>query len=127
MELLIEQGASIHARTGDRLKNTALHLAARGTTPAAVVYLCRLVEDDPEESDTFLNATNAEGETALHIAVRRENIGALTELLQAPKVDIHIKNKQGQKAVQCVPQSKFGFDRESAESTILTMFSEVEA
>lgn len=37
-----------------------------------------------------------------------------------------VKNKQGLKAVECVPQSKFGFDRESEENTILSLFAETE-
>jgi hypothetical protein len=125
MRLLIEQGAIVSARTADKKNNTALHLAAihKDSNAAAMRYLCRITSTDSE----FLNAKNVDGDTALHVAARRQNLGALQELLQIRCVDFKIRNCVGQTAADCAPSDKFGFDRDSSECAITEIFRRAEA
>ena len=65
-----------------------------------------------------MNSANVEGDTALHVAARRQNVAALRELLQNRSLDLKIKNKKGETAADCAPSEKFGFDRDSSECAI---------
>jgi len=123
MQLLIEQKANIHARAGDRKGHTALHLAVMNKDVSATHFLCQHVGSDAQ----FLNATNSDGDTALHVAATRQNMDALKELLSLILVDIKIRNKKGLTPADCVPSDKFGFDRDSSESAITEIFRDAEA
>jgi len=122
MRLLIEQRANIHARTGDRLRNTALHLSVTHKLPVAVRYLCQLRGTDSQ----LINAANSESDTALHIAARKQNVGALQELLRVPVINCKLKNNKGQLAAEVAPSEKFGFDRNSPECAISDLFRHAE-
>eukprot|EP00929_Paragymnodinium_shiwhaense_P007190 TRINITY_DN111128_c0_g1_i1.p1 TRINITY_DN111128_c0_g1~~TRINITY_DN111128_c0_g1_i1.p1 ORF type:complete len:1093 (+),score=252.92 TRINITY_DN111128_c0_g1_i1:76-3354(+) len=114
MQLLVEERANLLATTDNRLKNTPLHLAAGGSNVEAVKFLCWSAGGD----SLFLNAANAEGDTALHTAARKQNLAVLQELLKAPAIDVRRKNAKGQTAADCAPSDKFGFDRNSPECAI---------
>lgn len=126
IELLVEQNANVFSRTGDRFRNTALHLAVKSNTPVCVTVLYQLAQNIEADPLSFLNATNSDGDTALHLACKKTNIDAIGELLQIPGIDVNLRNKPGQRAMECVPQSKFGFDRDSDENKVLELFAEFE-
>jgi hypothetical protein len=122
MKLLIEQGADVKARTSDRKQQTVLHLAVMNTNCSATRYLCRLCMEA-----SFLNAQNSDGDTALHVAARRQNVTALKALLRISSLDLNIRNRSGQVAADCAPSDKFGFDRDSSECAIAEIFRLAEA
>jgi len=111
MRLLVEENAELQARTGNKQKNMALHLAAMNQDPAAVRFLCQACAGDRR----LLNATNGLGETALHIAARQQNVEVLRELLRYPGVDSRAVDKAGLVAAECAPEGRFEFDQESAQ------------
>jgi len=123
MKLLVEEKADLQARTGNKQQNMALHLAAMTKAPEATKFLCRAGNGDPR----ILNATNADGDTALHIAARCQNVNVLRELLSHPGIDVRILNKQGLSPAECAPSDKFSFQRESAECAIADMLRAAEA
>lgn len=123
MRLLIEERANVNALTGNKQRNTALHLAAMNKSPIPIRFLCHVSGGDA----AFLNLANADGDTALHIAARRQNVAALQELLREPGVNIRLANSRGQAAADCAPSDKFGFDRNSAEYAIAELFRHAEA
>lgn len=125
MKLLVEEGANLEARTNNRFRNTALHLAAMNKGPGATRYLCRVISQTG--NTTLLNAANADGDTPLHIAAKAQNVSVLLELLQQPGIDAKIMNKRGLSPVECAHMDKFGFDRNSAESQIQDLFRQAEA
>lgn len=122
MQLLMEGGASLQARTSNLSHNTTLHLAARSKDAAVIRYLCKL----PEGDAAFLNATNSDGDTALHIAAKYQHVDALQELLQDARIDTSLKNGKGQTAAECAPSDKFGFDRNSPEHQIAELLRHAE-
>uniref|UniRef100_A0A7S0FFF7 Protein kinase domain-containing protein n=1 Tax=Pyrodinium bahamense TaxID=73915 RepID=A0A7S0FFF7_9DINO len=124
IRLLVTERANLHLRTGNRTRNTALHLAAMGQSPAAVRCLKQLGSDDPE----FLNAANVDGDTAIHVAARRHNLGAVQELLREPSVNFRLKNCKGESPADfAVNPRNFFFDRNSPEFMIQELFQNAEA
>lgn len=123
MKLLVEEKADLQARTGNKQQNMALHLAAMNKVPDAAKFLCRAGHGDPG----ILNATNADGDTPLHIAARCQNVEVLRELLSHPTIDIRVLNKQGLSPAECAPSEKFSFQRDSAECAIADMLRAAEA
>lgn len=123
MKLLIEERANLEARTQNVVRNTALHMAAMNKAPQATAYLCQACSGNA----ALLNAVNADGDTPLHIAARRQFVDVLNVLLRNREVDFRITNKRGLKPVDCAPSDKFGFDRNSAESAITELFQHAEA
>jgi hypothetical protein len=123
MKVLIAEKACVQARTGDQRKNTAVHLAVMNKDTAAIRYLCTLCSND----GPFLNAINCDGDTALHVAARKQNVPALKELLSHRLVDHRIRNKNSMLPVDCAPSDKFGFDRDSSECAITEIFRDAEA
>jgi len=124
MRLLVQERANLHSRTGNRARNTALHLAVMHPSPAAIRCLRQLSGDDPE----FLNATNADGDTAIHIAARRQNLGALQELLREPSVNLRLRNKKGEVPADFATNPRrFSFDRNSPEFLVQELLQRAEA
>jgi len=119
MKVLIEQGAYIDARTDDRLKNTALHLSVVHNELAVVRYLCETLGTDSD----LINAPNTDEDTALHIAVRKQNVGAVRALLAVPIINCSVRNNRGQIAIEAC--ERFGFHRNGPESTIYDLFRSV--
>jgi len=99
ISLLLKHGAKLGARTNMAPHHTTLHLAA-------------------QSNDAFLNLTNDDGDTALHIAARRQNVDALQQLLRDVRVDFRLKNHKNQTPADCAPSDKFGFDRDSREHAV---------
>lgn len=123
MKLLVEEKADLQARTGNKQQNMALHLAAMNKVPEGAKFLCRAGFGDPN----MLNATNADGDTPLHIAARCQNVEVVRELLCHPGTDVRIYNKQGLSPAECAPSDKFSFQRDSAECVIADMLRAAEA
>lgn len=124
MRVLIEQNADLEARTADRLRNTALHLASMGHHPPAVRFLCQVAMDT---DSALVNLGNADGDTALHLAAQRQNVGASEELLKTPGISVKVRNNKRQTPSECAPSEKFGFDRNSPESAIAELLRNAEA
>ncbi|CAJ1377471.1 unnamed protein product [Effrenium voratum] len=114
MKLLVEEKADLQAQTGNKQQHMALHLAAMNKVPDAARFLCQACQGDPR----ILNATNAEGDTPLHIAARCQNVDVLRELLHHPGIQVRILNKKGLVPAECAPSDKFSFDRDSAECAV---------
>mmetsp|Transcript_82311 Transcript_82311/g.181027 ORF Transcript_82311/g.181027 Transcript_82311/m.181027 type:complete len:1150 (-) Transcript_82311:187-3636(-) len=112
MKLLCKEGADLSLRTANRMKNTALHLAALSKSPGAVQCLCIISNGDGK----FINATNSSGDTALHLAAQNQNVEMLQELLQQRSIDVKKKNNRHKTPLDCVGSDKFGFDRNSSEN-----------
>jgi len=123
MRLLIEEGANPQSRTRNRIQNTPMHLAAMNRSPQAVRYLKQTVGSDT----SLLNATNADGDTALHVAARRQNLEVLQELLKVPSANFQLKNSRGEKPVDLVTVARrFSFDRHSPEFLIQDLLRSAE-
>merc|ERR1719277_892485 len=104
------------------LHNTALHLAAMSGTPGLV----RSLSDVPRADAKFLNAVNADGDTALHVAAKRKNVDALRELLQDSRIDVALKNNKGLTAAECAPSDRFGFEVHGVEHAMAELFHKAE-
>ena len=74
---------SIHSSTSE---NTPLHIAAKYGQEEIIVQLSNKCD---------LNATNKEGDTPLHIAVRQSETAAISKLLAHQVCNLNIQNKEG--------------------------------
>lgn len=55
----------------------------------------RLIQKEPK----YLNVVNCKGETIFHLAVKKQEEALITHLLTYNNIDIHIKNEEGQSAL----------------------------
>jgi len=125
IRLLVEARAELDARTSGKLRSTALHLAAAASSPKVVRCLKQLAGSDMD----IIDAVNADGETALHIAARRHSVEAVKELLREPAADAHRRNGRGETAADCCTAggaAGFSFTRQQPEYIVQELLQRAE-
>lgn len=121
---LIEAGAKIHLRTADASTSTIMHLAAVQHEVDIVREVLRYAADDVR----LLNAQDAMGNTALHVAVRHQNLVAIREFLCCKSIDREIQNNEGFTAIQTTgafnsaPKDSFHFAPQNKVEAIDALF-----
>lgn len=60
----------------------------------------------PNENISILFAQNVDGNTPLHVAIINQHISIIRLLIQAPNLDLTVRNRQNQTAFACSIVSK---------------------
>lgn len=113
MLLLVEHGAHVNSRTGIYIdgpgNKTPLHLAIHSPDNLAILI----------HEGAHLNATDTNGNTALHRAVREDLLSSVKLLLDAG-ADRTIKNKEGKIASDLCNMHEWASVKEKAISRLFT-------
>lgn len=120
LTLLLEARADLEVRTLDGNNSTVLHLAAMQKRPDILKAI--LQPAGYVVTASFLNAQDASGNTALHLAAKWHKLQMLRDLLWLPRIDRTLCNEEGKTAQECAVWDSFHFGRHSPVARVDELF-----